>query len=114
MNSYFVDLHIHIGRTYTGKHVKITAAKNLTLTNVLKAAKFPKGLDIVGIIDCHSPEVILELEQLLETGQLIEMAEGGFRFEDEVTLIPGLKLRFLTRIASVKFTYLLIFQASNR
>ena len=92
MNSYFVDLHIHIGRTYTGKHVKITAAKNLTLTNVLKAAKFPKGLDIVGIIDCHSPEVILELEQLLESGQLIEMAEGGFRFEDEVTLIPGAEI----------------------
>ena len=65
MKEYFVDLHIHIGRTMTGKPVKITAGKGLTLTNILKAAIFPKGLDIVGVIDCHSPEVILELEQLI-------------------------------------------------
>lgn len=89
MNNFFADLHIHIGRTYTGKPVKITAAKNLTLTNILNTARFPKGLDIVGVIDCHSPEVIVELEQLLESGELVEMEQGGFRYADEVTLIPG-------------------------
>lgn len=95
MEQYFVDLHIHIGRTYTGKPVKITAAKNLTLTNILQTAKFPKGLDIVGIIDCHSPEVITEMEQLCKEGRLVEMEEGGFRFEDEVTLIPGTEMEVL-------------------
>ncbi|WP_062104752.1 endonuclease Q family protein [Bacillus niameyensis] len=89
MNEFFADLHIHIGRTYTGKPVKITASRNLTLTNILKAAKYPKGLDIVGVIDCQSPEVIEELEQLILSGKLLEMQEGGFRYEDEVTLIPG-------------------------
>lgn len=89
MNSYYADLHVHIGRTYKGKPVKITAARNLTLTNILTTAKFPKGLDLIGVIDCHSPEVIEELEGLLESGRLIEMEEGGFRFENEVTLIPG-------------------------
>lgn len=77
MNNYFVDLHIHIGRTKTGKPVKITASKTLTLTNILKTAKFPKGLDIVGIIDCHSPEVIAEIEDLMHSGELREMEEGG-------------------------------------
>ncbi|HLU23795.1 MAG TPA: endonuclease Q family protein [Bacillaceae bacterium] len=89
MKQYFTDLHIHIGRTFTNKPVKITASKTLTLTNILQAAKFPKGLDIVGVIDCHSPEVIAEIEQLLDSGQLVEQEGGGFRYEDEVTLIPG-------------------------
>ncbi len=92
MNTYFADLHVHIGRTYKDKPVKITAARNLTLTNILKTAKFPKGLDIIGVIDCHSPEVIEEMEGLLEKGELVEMEEGGFRFEDEVTLIPGTEI----------------------
>jgi uncharacterized protein (TIGR00375 family) len=92
MNNYFVDLHIHIGRTKTGKPVKITASKSLTLTNILGAAKFPKGLDMIGVIDCHSPEVIAEIEDLLHSGDLLEMEEGGFRFQDTVTLIPGVEI----------------------
>ncbi|PKR85977.1 endonuclease Q family protein [Heyndrickxia camelliae] len=92
MNNYFVDLHIHIGRTKTGKPVKITASKTLTLTNILKTAKFPKGLDIVGIIDCHSPEVIAEIEDLMHSGELREMEEGGFLFQETVTLIPGVEI----------------------
>ncbi|MCJ7839397.1 endonuclease Q family protein [Lederbergia sp. NSJ-179] len=92
MSEAFADLHIHIGRTYTGKAVKITGSKTLTLSNILKAAKYPKGLDIVGVIDCHSPGVIIEIEQLIEAGKLVEMDEGGFRFEDEVTLIPGTEI----------------------
>ncbi|MFD1707079.1 endonuclease Q family protein [Siminovitchia sediminis] len=92
MRNYFADLHIHIGRTFAGKPVKITAAKDLTLTNVLQTAKFPKGIDIVGIIDCHSPEVMIEMERLCNNGRLVELEEGGFRFEDEVTLIPGIEM----------------------
>lgn len=92
MNHYFVDLHIHIGRTFSGKAVKITASRNLTLTNILKEAQFPKGLDIIGVIDCHSPEVIMEIEQLLASGHLEQLQEGGFRFNGEVTLIPGAEI----------------------
>ncbi|MBS4217245.1 TIGR00375 family protein [Bacillus sp. FJAT-49711] len=97
MNEFFSDLHIHIGRTLTGKPVKITASKNLTLTNILKAAKFPKGLDIVGVIDCHSPEVILEMENLLEAGKLIELVDGGFEYENGVVLIPGTEIEINDR-----------------
>lgn len=92
MNTYYVDLHIHIGRTFTGKPVKITAANSLTLTNILEAAQFPKGIDIVGVIDCHSPEVIREIEQLIQEGSLYGMKNGGFRYKGEVTLIPGTEM----------------------
>lgn len=92
MKKYFVDLHIHIGRTKTGKPVKITASKTLTLTNILHAAKLPKGLDMIGIIDCHSPEVIAEIEDLLQNEELVEMEDGGFSFQDSVTLIPGVEI----------------------
>lgn len=92
MKRYFVDLHVHIGRTHKGKPVKITAARNMTLTSILQSARFPKGLDMVGVIDCHSPEVLEEMEQLLERGSLLEMPGGGLRYEGDVTLIPGCEM----------------------
>lgn len=88
MNDYYTDLHIHIGRTMTGKPVKITGAKSLTFTNIIEHARNEKGLNIIGIIDCHSPEVILEIEQLLETGDVIQHPDGGLMFGD-LTIIPG-------------------------
>lgn len=91
MNQYFVDLHIHIGRTFTGKAVKITGAKTLTFSNIIDHARDLKGLHMVGIIDCHSPEVILEMENLLHSGELIEHEKGGL-FYGGLTIIPGSEL----------------------
>ncbi|WP_100010734.1 endonuclease Q family protein [Lentibacillus sediminis] len=88
MNTYFADMHIHIGRDITGKPVKITGAKSLTLTNILIEASRNKGIDLVGVIDCHAPAVQEELKQLLDEGKAQALAEGGFQFE-QVTLIPG-------------------------
>lgn len=90
-NEYFVDLHIHIGRTKSGRAVKITGSKNLTLQNILQTASSQKGLDIIGIIDCHSPEVIYEIEELLEQDKMIQLPHGGLRF-NKTTLIPGSEL----------------------
>ena len=59
MNPYYTDLHIHIGRTKSGRAVKITGAKSLTFSNIISHARDEKGLHIIGIIDCHSPEVII-------------------------------------------------------
>jgi uncharacterized protein (TIGR00375 family) len=91
MNRYYVDLHIHIGRTWTGKPVKITGAKSLTFTNIIEHARHEKGLNMVGIIDSHSPEVILEMESLIASGQIIEHPDGGLVFGD-LTVIPGSEL----------------------
>jgi len=91
MNKYYSDLHIHIGRTMTGKPVKITGAKSLTFTNIIEHARNEKGLHIIGIIDCHSPEVILEISKLQETGDVTDHPQGGLQFGD-LTIIPGSEL----------------------
>ncbi|MCM3566717.1 endonuclease Q family protein [Neobacillus mesonae] len=91
MNHCYVDLHIHIGRTWTGKPVKITGAKSLTFTNIIEHARHIKGLNMIGIIDSHSPEVILEMESLIESGEVYEHPDGGLVFGD-LTIIPGSEL----------------------
>jgi PHP family Zn ribbon phosphoesterase len=87
MNSYFADLHIHIGRTWNGKAVKITGSKSLTFTNIIQHARAIKGLDIIGIIDCHSPEVIQEIESLVSEGAIIEAKRGGLLYGDMLILM---------------------------
>ncbi|NUK31152.1 TIGR00375 family protein [Parageobacillus sp. VR-IP] len=88
MYNYYVDLHIHIGRTASGRPVKITGAKSLTLTNILYEAAHVKGLNMVGIIDCHVPEVLDELEQGMNTKGWYEHKDGGV-IAGEVTLLLG-------------------------
>ncbi|MEI5907108.1 endonuclease Q family protein [Bacillus spongiae] len=92
MRSFIADLHIHIGRTYQNNPVKITASKEMRVKKILEYARYPKGIDIVGIIDCHSPEVIEELQLLLNAELLQELQGGGFRYHNGVTLIPGCEM----------------------
>lgn len=88
MELFFVDLHIHIGRTLSGKPVKITGAKSLTIANILEEAADIKGMDMIGVIDCHVPEVLHELNSLIQQGDVAESSEGGLLFKN-LTLIPG-------------------------
>ncbi|OZM58707.1 TIGR00375 family protein [Lottiidibacillus patelloidae] len=88
MNHYFVDLHIHIGRTASGRPVKITGAKTLTLSAILEQSSLHKGMDVIGVIDCHVPEVIFEIEELLNKGRMEELTGGGLRYNN-TTLILG-------------------------
>jgi len=99
MKRYYVDLHIHIGRTWTGKPVKITGAKSLTFTNIIEHARLKKGLNMLGIIDCHSPEVIQEMESLIEGGDIYEHPDGGLVFGD-LTVICGSELEIYDEHAS--------------
>lgn len=80
MKDYFVDLHIHIGRTKSGRAVKITGAKSLTFSNIISHARDHKGLNMIGIIDSHSPEVLEEMEELLLAGELQEHPDGGLMY----------------------------------
>ncbi|MEN2766117.1 endonuclease Q family protein [Ornithinibacillus xuwenensis] len=88
LRSYFADMHIHIGKDIFDKPVKITASKSLTITNILKESSRNKGINLIGVIDCQSPAVQLELQQLIEKGEAYELGDGGIRFE-EVTLLLG-------------------------
>ncbi|SET88377.1 TIGR00375 family protein [Salinibacillus kushneri] len=85
---YFVDLHVHIGRTIYGKPVKITASNSLTLTNILYEASERKGLNMIGIIDGHVPEVQEELVKLMENGEAYPLEGGGIKY-GQATLILG-------------------------
>ena len=49
LKDYYADLHIHIGRTASGRAVKITGSKTLTLANILETASVRKGLDIIDL-----------------------------------------------------------------
>ncbi|RLL48146.1 TIGR00375 family protein [Oceanobacillus piezotolerans] len=88
MNQLFADLHIHIGRDMYDKPVKITGAKQLTLTNILLESSRNKGIELIGIIDCHVPAVQEEIIRLINEGLAYELEEGGIRFE-RTTLILG-------------------------
>ncbi len=46
MYEVFADLHIHIGRTESGKPVKITAARSLNFANIAKECEERKGINI--------------------------------------------------------------------
>ncbi|RPK15623.1 endonuclease Q family protein [Priestia endophytica] len=91
MNKYYADLHIHLGRTREGHPVKITASPTLTLQNVLHHAESEKGLSLIGIIDCHVPEVLAELEEMLEREEMIEHEEGGV-YGSGLTILLGSEL----------------------
>ncbi|MGC4376434.1 endonuclease Q family protein [Fictibacillus sp. Mic-4] len=88
LNRYYADLHIHIGRTDSGKPVKITGARSLTLKNILETAANVKGMNMIGVIDCHVPEIIAELERLIAEGEVFEHEEGGVWFK-HICLILG-------------------------
>jgi len=88
MNNYYVDLHIHVGRTVSGKPVKITGARTLTLKNIINETSETKGLDMIGIIDCHVPEILDEIEKEIELQAMEESPEGGIRAR-KTTLLLG-------------------------
>ena len=89
MYEVFADLHVHIGRTESGKPVKITAARSLNFANIAKECADRKGISIVGIIDCGSPYVIEDIEKFLKTGDAYELEDGGIIYKDKVCIILG-------------------------
>ncbi|GAE25448.1 DNA helicase II [Halalkalibacter wakoensis JCM 9140] len=71
--------------------MKITAAPSLTLPTIIKYAADIKGINMIGIIDCHVPEVLNELESMIGNGEAYQLTEGGVRFSG-ITLLLGTEL----------------------
>jgi uncharacterized protein (TIGR00375 family) len=88
MNSYYVDLHIHIGRTESGKPVKISGSRDLTFFNIAHESAKRKGMDMIGIIDCHAPSVQEEIMAYLFSGEMKELQGGGISY-GQCTIILG-------------------------
>ena len=89
MNEIFADLHVHIGRSESGKPIKITGARTLQFANIARECADRKGINMVGIIDCASPYVIEDIENFLKTGEAYEIEDGGIIYKDKVCIILG-------------------------
>lgn len=89
MREIFADLHVHIGRSESGKPIKITAARSLNFANIAKECADRKGINVVGIIDCASPYVIEDIENFLKTGEAYEIEDGGIIYKDKVCILLG-------------------------
>ncbi len=92
MDQYFVDLHVHIGRSSRGNIVKRATANNLTLENIAHECLYRKGINIIGIVDAISPYVIYDIEMLLERGIVKPIAEGGLLYHDQLTILLGAEI----------------------
>ncbi|MCE7794413.1 endonuclease Q family protein [Salipaludibacillus sp. CUR1] len=92
MQKKYMDLHIHLGRDIYGHPVKITASNKMTLQAVIDEAVSRKGMDIIGLVDCLSPAVLKEIEDLLKEGVLTELTEGGFSYKGILTILPGAEI----------------------
>ena len=88
LKEVYADLHIHLGQDWRKNPIKISASPRLTLTRVIEDSKRRKGMDIIGIVDCHVPSVLEELEFLKREGEAEALSGGGLRFGD-LTLILG-------------------------
>ena len=89
MYEIFADLHVHLGRSESGKPIKITAARSLNFANIAKECAERKGINVVGVIDCASPYVIEDIEKFLESGDAYELEDGGIIYKDKVCIILG-------------------------
>lgn len=87
----YADLHIHIGRTSRGEAVKISGSRDLTFENIAREASDRKGIHLLGVIDCHSPVVQMDIEQLLDNGTMSELQGGGIAYQD-TTILLGTEL----------------------
>lgn len=92
MHRVYADLHIHIGRTNSGKAVKVTGARDLTFHNIAKECAIRKGIDIAGIVDCGSPAVMRDVDDLVDAGEMVELPGGGLRYHDRTTVLLGSEL----------------------
>lgn len=92
MNEFFADFHVHVGISEDGRWVKIPTSDRLTLRNILTEAADRKGLSIVGIVDALSPLVRRDFSRLADEGLLVADNQGGYRYQDKLTLLLGAEI----------------------
>ncbi len=92
MKRIYADLHIHIGRTSAGQPVKITAARDLTFENIAKECATRKGIEIAGVVDCAASGVLRDIDDLVESGEMVELPGGGLCYHDTTTVLLGSEL----------------------
>ncbi|SDO08228.1 TIGR00375 family protein [Paenibacillus sp. yr247] len=67
--------------------MKISAANDLTFFNIAHEAAVRKGMEVIGIIDCHSPSVQDDIMTYLDRGEMEELEGGGIRYQDTAIML---------------------------
>ena len=91
MNQYYVDLHVHIGRSSKGHEVKKATANNLTFENIARES-LRKGITIIGVVDCISPYILEDIEELVARGELVEKRNGGMAYREKQCIVLGAEI----------------------
>lgn len=91
LQDFYCDLHVHIGRTSEGQAVKISGSRELTFAGIAKEAAERKGMQLIGIIDSHSPGVLRDIRAALETGEMA-LADGGGIAYRGTTIVLGTEI----------------------
>jgi uncharacterized protein (TIGR00375 family) len=114
LQEVYLDLHIHLGWAgEPGGGVKISAARDLTLANILHECRVRKGIQMVGVIDSTTRGALADLERLMAAGTVAEQPGGGLTYEGDVTLIPGAEIE-VAHVANGKPVHLLGFVPGAR
>lgn len=114
LQELYLDLHIHLGWAGDpGGGVKISAARDLTLANILKECRERKGIQMVGVIDAATAGALSDLDRLMADGVVAEQPGGGLSYEGDVTLIPGAEVE-VAHAANGKAVHLLCFVRGAR
>ena len=92
MDRFFADFHVHVGISEGGRWVKIPTSDRLTLRNILHEAAVRKGLQMVGVVDALSPLVREDFALLAAEGLLRLDGQGGYRYDDRLTLLLGAEI----------------------
>lgn len=92
MKHYFVDLHVHIGRSSRNNIIKRATANNLTFENIAHEAYFRKGIDILGVVDAASPSIIDDINHMLDQGEIVEHPDGGMVYKEKLTILLGAEI----------------------
>lgn len=92
MQKYFADIHVHIGRSSGGYEIKRATADNLTFENIAYESRYRKGINVIGVVDCISPWVIQDIENLMMKGDIIECKKGGMEYKKELNIILGAEI----------------------
>ncbi|WHH59877.1 endonuclease Q family protein [Petroclostridium sp. X23] len=92
MKNFFVDLHVHIGRSSKSDVIKRATANNLTFENIAYEAYHRKGIDIIGVVDAASPSIIKDIQNMLERGEIIEHPQGGMVYKENLSILLGAEI----------------------
>lgn len=102
MQTYYADLHIHLGLA-AGRPVKISASRQLTLAAIAAHAANVKGMHILGIVDACCRGALADLRDALRERVLAELPGGGLRYRAQtadgrtVVVIPGCEVEIRER-----------------